>query len=355
MNIVALSIRDSRFEMVKEANSLGAVENFLSGAANDAKKKREVTSKPVETILSTVGPYLFSRSIIGWGLLELAKQLGFDLFGMIGGIVDDALGLGGSEVTEVSDSGILAAAKKAAGRLWNKIKDYLSGLWDNILGGGISLLSSREMDIVKEARNPTKFMRFLKDIRKGGRLSVASLLYGILKVVFLGIAGSAVMAGTVKVMGVTPIAEKEERGRQYQERVAPKTNLQHYKNIRYNVEDSLIAYMNAAVGANKGHKSFESIFETVKGRPLRGSDEMRKVLSEVSRLYDHAPIERISTYETFYGPRIVSVIQNMVPEMRKPSSEPIVPAVSKPRAAPKKPKKDPKKELKQLLKGVFND
>lgn len=343
MMIVALSTRDPRFTIVKQA---GVIEDFIGGAASTMKGKLEIRSKPFETVIGTLGPFLFSKSIIGWGLWELAKYLGFDLFSWVGSMADKLLGFGDPQnLPKLSKSNLESASEEASGQIWDKVKESLPIA---------SLLSSHNGTIVKEAK-VARWRKFLTQMRSGGRLSIVNVIYKILSVVAIALLGSAAFGGLAGTMGLGPGSTERELDSDRTDVGAPVARqTQHYANIHGDVESSLIEYMNSVVhkniAADGTEYNFEQGFEMLTGRPLKGSKEMRKILNEISAMYYNKPIEELNKRESFYGPKVAILVQRLMPKLKRTGPKPVVPQV-----APKRTKKDPKQELKQLLKGVFND
>jgi hypothetical protein len=355
MSIIVLSKRDSRYQFVKSA---GRVEDFLAGAADEAKEKSQVMSAPFKTILSTVGPFLFSKTIWGWALWELAQHFGFDVFGWIGGMADKMLGLGKSDnPPSVGESDIKSAAEGISDGIW----DWLKSKWNEILDYITGVFASSDRGIVKQA-SKSKWTRFMRQVGSGRRVGLVGFIYKLLMVAFLGLAGSIGFSGLFRAVGLGPSAsQKEMHEREQEERAKterPVEKHQHYQNTKNNIEDTLIYYLNTAVGANEGNMDMETYFQMTRSRPLRGSPEMQKILKEIHELYRYSSTEEINNFETFYGPKVKEIIGEITPEvMERHKQKQQVPAEPKEPTKPtsRRVKKDPKKELKQLLEGVFNE
>lgn len=311
----------------------GSIEDFVRGAANTIKDKFELRSKPFETILSTMAPYFFTKSLLGWGLWSLAEMHGIGPGTWIGRWIDKALGFGDPENPPEVKSG--------------DIKNATEGAVDALLKPISGIFAAHHIRLIKEARpgSQRRFSKFLQQVRRGGRMSLVNVLYKFIAAIAIALVGAGVFGGLAGTLGVAP---KDKDSEETKAPAAPKkSDTQQYANTQENIERTLIDYMNTAVNKHQGY-NFEQAFEIVRKRPLEGSPEMNSVLQQISLMYYNEPIEELNQRKSFYGPKLTSIIYKVMPELKKQVPQK---PVSKPSAT--KSKRDPKKELTQLLKGVF--
>lgn len=339
MRTIAISKRD----IIKEASIESIVRDAIKGAVETVGSK-ELMEKPFETVFSTAAPFLFKTNWVLRILWMVAETNGIGPGTWIGGWLDKFFGFGDpNNPPKIGETDISAAAESLGDKMLAPI-------------GGLIATSSDYAPLTKEAlifgRRRSKFRRVLRGQRGG----IIGMIYKLLAAFLMGLVGAGIYGGVSGAL-LGPKSERapgEEKDRTSEtEPVKIKPKLKRYRNVHFNIESSLIAYLNAFAGeinANGMDYNFEQAFEAKKNYPLQGSPEMRKILKEISALYNYTPVEELNKVETFYSPDAKKMIVGLLPELKKTESKPQVKPVSKLRV-----KKDPKKELKQLLRGVFHD
>jgi len=282
--MMTLSLREERQLLpllVKEA----AIPEFLGGFLKTIKDKTSFLSKPFESFLGTVGIIVVGRisKILGF-LALIGEYYGFGL-SSIGKMIDTSLGFNTGK-PKISLSDIKKTAKGVIDTIAKKI-----GLKEAEF--------KNEYLLSKRAGLGT----FLGQIFRAKRLSFVSILYGFIRTFVKGLIAAGLIGGLASMTGQRPAPPVGGKSKSLTGK------LQYYKNVSNNVEDTLIKFLNAEIA------NFSRAFEAQKGRPLKGSSELQKVLYNIEILNYGKNISDLNLRDAFIGPDVKTLAKKILPKV----------------------------------------
>lgn len=309
--------------------------DFIEGFFNGIIKKtdpKKIASAPFSSIFDTIAPVVLWR--ISWPL-GLVAFIG-DHFGYgpsyLWKLVDKYILKNGKP--DFSDENVKQASESAVDEFLDKTKSLQTTSADYFLNNIkqvkgyidkediiVSLYASNIYKIAKTSfyKKPGILRKLLNFITVSkATISLSGIVYGIVKTIIKGLIGAGIISGIASMMG-----EKEKP-----------TKTQYYSNIDKNVEDTLIKFLNATI------TNFSDTFSKINKKPLKNSEEMKKVLSMIETINKDS-INNINSYDAFNAPQIFDIAYVLMPQAKYEKFE-----------GTKKPKEELKKELIDLLKGV---
>lgn len=312
----------NRDVLVKEASAL---DDFIKGTSSSMEGRLRLRTHPFETLLSLAMPFVLGRTFLGVAFLGLTEHFRIGLGTWLGKWLDKTLGFGdAANVPSLSEGSLHSAAEGAA---------------EKLLGALSAKTASNRDNIEKYAFG---FKSFKSTAAKAG---ATSIMYKLIMFIIMALASAGIIGGLARmILGPTEEEEKTEREKQVSENLQEPT--QKYANVKSDVEQTLIVYLDVALpkipNPDGQVKNFSETFEFLKKHSLIGSPEMANVLKQISKSHSF-PIERINSSNAFYGPTILNLAQKLMPELQ------LKPGKQKEELKPGKQKE----ELKQLLQGVF--
>jgi hypothetical protein len=327
-------------ELIKKA---GFFEGFLKGAVENVKFKEQ----PFESIFSLFGTAIMWK--ISWklgALTMLLQGLGYGP-GKLGKIIDTYLKKGGAESVEemnlksgselksASDfaiSSILGDSKKTSSLDYHlndiyNIKKSIS-LNDIIAAAYVG----KYFPIYKKGYKGRLglFSRFMTEVKRGKRLGLSNILYGLLKLLVTGMFTLGIIGGVKEVIKEDFPSLRSKKTTKGPTRDTP-SGTQYYANPLRNVEGMIIKILNT-IKFNKGN--FESRFQEKYGVSIENSPQMDKILTKIQMMNGGVPLSTINNWDAFFAPKLRILANMFMPgfiyEQRK----------------------NPKKELSKLLEGV---
>ena len=301
--------------------SAGVIEDALNTVAD----KMELHKHPFETIFSTMLP------AIVWPASKLLSSLFF---------IADAVGYGPSLIGEYIDEK-LGFHSGSPDLSEGNLKQTATSFVDNVFGK-LGMQSESDMDIffqkksvsmedlvsiaalvknkplVKSAKPGLK--NFIGKMFKGQRLSLANVLFFILKKFAFGLIGLGIASGAAsytKKKLLEPQIEVPESDVPFQlKTISPEDKLMSgklipYSNVFGNVEESLIEHLKDIKITYEGEKlSLPEYFEKEKSKPLKGSPEMNRLMENKI-----IPYNKTLNDPVFVAPKLKELGKTILPHM----------------------------------------
>lgn len=311
-------------------------------ALKTIKDKVSLIDKPFETIFGVIGPMIPSSNL--WKIfLLLAEVIGYGPSN-IGAFIDKLLGFGSGTTPDLSDQNLKGAASTTVntliGKFFNRFGSSSEAMLKDLYLIKKSLdvsdlvaiglyVKSNNIKTAKSAR-VKGLRRFFSKAGRGGILDITNVLFAILKKFAMGLIGLGLVGGVVGGVkeymkpgspgvgggGLESLFPKTREPEQLQMQPGS-TDL--YLNVKHNVEDTLIHFLNSAYklrSANvPGYMTFQKMFEELNGYPLKGSEEMREVLKSVDAL-NWGELSQIDEKKTFVGPVLDTIAKTLIPVMK---------------------------------------
>lgn len=319
---------------------------FANNAISSVADRVDLRNSPFETVIGAIGfTAAFTVSPLLGIILMVAEAFGIGP-GMIGAFIDKASGFKSGGVKPVLDMNSFSLiAGKIMDMISEKVGSLTSGASISISEteirkmANLGIIASYDKKFIKLASTRNNLGNLWKGIisqRKGTytKFSLTKILTGFLWTIAKGLLAMGIIGGISKTVsgkkevvtdptgflpGIPLIGDKRET-KIVQDSVPD--NWFYYKNIKNNIQDTLIYYLNNNIA------SFSNAFYKENNIQIYNSPQMRNLLGLILE-HNYAPISHLDSMEGFVAPNIKDVAERIMPgykyskiEQYKPKTKP---------------------------------
>ena len=294
-------------------DGFGSIATFAENAVKSAWDRIDFKNSPFQTILGNVLPIAAFYAHPALGLIFLVGEMFGYGPGFLGKQVDKLLGLKSGGVKPAIDIG---SVKSVASTIVNKLSSLVGLGKTSSLGFNKRTLGELENLCIMSSHNSSGFVKMaivqktmLQGLwrgivglgKNGGKQSLIGALVSFIMTCLKGIGAFALVGGVAKT-----ISGKKSK---MDIPLSIPAGWLYYKNIKKNVQDTMIHYLNGEV------KSFSNLYYKENGSQLYGSSIMKQLLSTIEKS-NKVSIPELDNKKGFVAPDIMEIAKMVLPGFR---------------------------------------